>query len=282
MIDRRGLPIADAPLLGEPARRERLLRTGLTGTLALLLAAAIVLAARARDSVLAAPAPAGRVTEVVLDVSGSVGGSSYGVVADALERLGHGHRPVGLVLFSDSAEEALPPGTPPAQLLSFVRLFSPLQRALPSETANRPPRYEPNPWYPSFSGGTRISAGLAAAREALMRDGVRGDILLITDLGDAPDDRNATRRELVSLARAGIDMHVLALPNAYRSDLNRFGKLVGPGAMRAELPRAPAAQAAARGGSSFPVWLAIAAALLALALAANERFGVSLRWRAAA
>jgi hypothetical protein len=72
-----------------------------------------------------------------------------------------------------------------------------------------------SPWYASFSGGTRISAGLAAARRALIRDHVRGRIVLISDLGGVSDDLSRMKRELVGLEHAGIELRVMPLPNTF-------------------------------------------------------------------
>jgi von Willebrand factor type A domain len=278
----RQLPVADAPLLGGAARRVRLVRAVLIGALALLVAAAVVLAARARaQGAPAAPAATGRTTEIVLDLSGSVGGSTFRVASNALGKLAASRSPVGLVLFSDTAEEALPPGSPPAELRPFARILTPRAQRPSSETLSRPPTYAPNPWYPSFTGGTSISAGLAAARQALERDHVRGRVLLISDLGDTPDDRPSMRRELVALAQAGIPLKVLVLPNAFSSDLLWFRSLEGPGKVQAALPAPAAPTPRPVVHTGFPLSLAVAAVLLALALGAFELLGVSLRWGAA-
>jgi hypothetical protein len=148
------------------------------------------------------------VTEIVLDVSGSVGGGTFGFTAHALGRLSRGG-PIGLVVFSDTAEDALPPRTPAAQLEPLRRLFRPLKD--PPLVPYPPPllRYPMSPWYASFSGGTRISAGLAAARKALIRDHVGARIVLISDLGDASDDLSRMKRELVGLEHAGIELRVM-------------------------------------------------------------------------
>jgi hypothetical protein len=274
-----GLPVADAPLLERAARRERLLRAGLTGALALLVGAAVVLAARSRDGSVPAVAASGRTTELVLDVSGSITGPSYTIVSQTLRRLAGGSAPVGLVLFSDTAEEALPPGSPPSQLRPFADVFAAPGHSRPGELgAIGQPTDVPSPWSESFVGGTRISAGVAAAREALQRDRVRGGILVITDLGDPPTDRPALKNELVRVARAGIPLQVLALPTAYPRDRVWFGRLEGRSSLRATPPPPPARRpGAARPG--FPAALAAVAVLLALVLAANELLGVSLRWR---
>jgi VWA domain-containing protein len=281
VIERRTLPIADAPLLDRPARRTLVIRNGLTAALALLFASAVVVADRGRSGTAApAAAAAGRTTEVVLDVSGSVGGSSYAATEAALRRLSRSPGRIGLIVFSDSAEEALPPGTPPAELASLLRFYTPVQPPQSSESLRPPTRYATNPWYPSFSGGTRMSAGLAAARRALRRDRVHGQVLLISDLGDAPSDRGALKRELVAYASGGLELRVLALPTAYGSDVKRFRQLLGAQAVRTSVPPPP--PAAPRGGSrreSFPLALALLAVLIAGALAANELLAVSLRWR---
>jgi hypothetical protein len=134
-----------------------------------------------------------------------------------------------------------------------------------------------SPWYVSFSGGTRISAGLATARAALTRDRVRGRIVLISDLGDAADDLGKMKRELVELAQAGIELRVMPLPNTFPRDLRRFRRLEGPEVARVDVP--PQQSRAQAAGIAVPATLAAVAVLLAIALAANELYGVSLRWR---
>ena len=273
-----GLPIADAPLLAPAARRMRVVRAALTLALGILVGAAVVVAPRGGTS--PAPAmPSGTTTEIVLDVSGSVGDSSFTVAGRALERLSHARSPVGLVLFSDSAEEALPPGSPPGELRSFARALTPERQPAPSQAGLQSMRFEPSPWYPSFSGGTRMSTGLTAAAAALRRDGIKGRILLLSDLGDAPDDRAGLRRVLVSLAQEGLDLRVLTLPNALAADRKWFEGLEGPESLLTRLPEQPAARSALRDRAGFPTALAAIGALLAGALAANELLGRSLRWR---
>jgi hypothetical protein len=270
-----GLQIADARALARAARRARLLRVLLVCVLGALVAAAVVLATHGSAPAAAAAPAGGRVTEVVLDVSGSVGNRTFGFTERALRRLSRGG-PIGLIVFSDSAEEALPPGTPAVELTPLIRLFRPVQP--PADGfAYAGSRYPTSPWYVSFSGGTRISAGLAAAREALTRDHVRGRIVLISDLGDAADDLAKMKRELVALEQAGIELRVMPLPNTFARDLKRFRKLEGPKVAQVDVaPRPRAPQAA---GIAVPASLAALAVLVALALAANELYGVSLRWR---
>jgi hypothetical protein len=276
-VNTRTIPIADAEQLGRAATRERRVRISLLLAAGLLLAAAILLAARNPG-----PAPAaarnggGPVTEVVLDVSGSVGQSASGVAGRALARIGRSGGRVGLILFSDTAEEALPPGTPAGQLLPFARSFTPPKgRGLygyeqPSDS---------NPWHPSFSGGTRISMGLAAATAALQRDRAHGTALLISDLGDAPSDLRKVRNELLGLDHAGIGLKILPLPNALSSDVKWFRRLAGPEGFTHPLPATAEPERSVQRTAGFPLALAVVAGLLALVLAADELAARSLRWR---
>ena len=65
----------------------------------------------------------------------------------------------GLILFSDTAYQALPPGTPVTELGSFERFFR-IARPTSPGLQPQPPR---SPWTSSFSAGTRISTGLSLA-----------------------------------------------------------------------------------------------------------------------
>jgi hypothetical protein len=210
-------------------------------------------------------------------VSGSVGASASDFAGRALSRIGRSGGRVGLVLFSDSVEEALPPGTPAAQLLPFARSFTPpRKRGVP--LAYRP-LSDANPWHPSFSGGTRISSGLAAAGAALRRERLHGTALLISDLGDAPSDLRRLREVLVRLDGMGIGLKILPLPNALSIDVRWFRRLTGPEGFADPLPAAVRPAAFQRGSAAFPLALAGAAVLLALVLAANELAARPLRWR---
>ena len=60
---------------------------------------------------------------VVLDVSASISSETYDRIAATLDRLADSNGRYGLVLFSDTAYLALPPGTAGAELRPFVRFF---------------------------------------------------------------------------------------------------------------------------------------------------------------
>ena len=115
---------------------------------------------------------------VVIDLSLSIEGEDYSVVRRALRQLIAENANIGLVVFSDTAYELLPPGTPASQLRPLLRLLV-------------PPRLGPpvNPWTQTFRAGTQISTAIELAQDMLERDHVvDGSVLLVSDLETAPDD----------------------------------------------------------------------------------------------
>ena len=124
-----GVPLADAGALRSASRRTALIGTGLVAAVGVALAAAYLLA----------PRPTGKLDElvsgkgstvIVLDMSQSVSDLVYREIARTLEGVmtstGEDGR-IGLVLFSDTAEEALPPGSKSSELEPFIRYFRPRQ-----------------------------------------------------------------------------------------------------------------------------------------------------------
>jgi hypothetical protein len=280
------IPIADASGLGPGLRRAWIIRLLLAAALASLLVGAFVTvpggAARSAHR-------SGR-TMVVLDVSGSIEGNDFPAVGRALERAAQEAGPsgAGLVLFSDSAQEALPPGTPQRELLRFLRFFSSRARTAQSEsgfTLRHRPGSQPsgpqpafaalNPWQPHFSAGTAISVGIERARAAL---GNRGRIILISDFVDSTWDRSALKRQLLAIARTpGLELQPMPLPAVLPGSATPYLKLIDR-----SLPSTKAAAgSAAAERAQFPRWLVAVAALLAAALAVNELMAVSLRFREA-
>jgi hypothetical protein len=232
---------------------------------------------------------------VVLDVSSSVGDLVFREVANTLrgvvDTAGSSGR-VGLVLFSDVAQEALPPGTRAAALLPFIRLFEPLRERgvrargqiyrFTSPGAPPPTRYPLNPWFGRFSGGTQISTGLTAARQALERDaGGRGSILLVSDLAEAKEDAPTLTAELVRFSsEPEIDLRVVALPPATTAEMDRFRSLLGGRELvvsAGDLERRTGLEDSS--ASAFPVWMVLLVGALALALATNELAVTPLVWR---
>src|SRR2546430_3064714 len=170
------VPLADPRQLDAAARGTRIVR--------LLLAVALV--ACAAGAFLLAPRTAGRrflppntTGVVVLDVSSSIRPETYYRIEQTLATIAASRSRLGLVLFSDVAYEALPPGTPAAELKSLLRFFAP-------PTANSGPSASQalrSPWEQWFSGGTKISNGLFLAAHMLeQRHATRSAVVLISDL----------------------------------------------------------------------------------------------------
>jgi hypothetical protein len=279
------LPLADASLLGRAARRTTVVRRALALVLAAALAAGVVLLAHSGER---APAVDGspKHTIVVLDLSGSIARAAYtriGLLFKALAAHAADGRRVGLVLFSDVAQEALPPETKPTELLAYARYF------LPNRPPPGPPRgaaapsraaYLVNPWSTSFSSGTKISSGLAVARRLVARDHLGSTrVLLASDLFDSDADARRLRTELLAYTRTpGLDLRVLPVPPHSPDTLRMFERYLGK--RRVTLaPRTTQRVDAAGLGPSFPVAFVVLVGFLAVALGANEVVAARFRWQ---
>jgi hypothetical protein len=277
------LPLADAPELAAAARRTSTVRLVLAALLVGLLATAVATSGRSTSTQPAAHV-SHRNTEVVVDVSGSVSGLTLPPVGRAMRaivRSAGSTGTVGLVFFSDSAVEALPPGTPARELRPFMRFFTPIGRSGKDGTA---PHLPPNPWSLTFSDGTKISSGLATARRSLEREHMGGRIVLISDLVDDTLDKPALRTELVrELRNPKLSVQVVELPTGIfgsdESDSQIYRSLLGPHAVGSAYPLPPTPQAAATGAARFPGGLVGLTLIAALALGAFELGAVTLRWR---
>jgi hypothetical protein len=277
------LPLADARKLAPAARRTAAVRLALATVLIGLLAFAV--ATSGGSSGIQPSASSSRSnTEIVLDVSGSVSGLTLPPVGRALRailRSSGSHGTVGVVLFSDSAVEALPPGTPARELKPFIHFFTPVGRSARDEAA---PQLPPNPWALAFSDGTKISTGLTTARHALERDHMGGKIVLISDLVDDTLDKPALRTELVrELRNPKLSVQVVTLPTGIfgsdDSDSQLYRSLLGGHAVASTYPVPPSPRAAGAAAARFPGGLVGITLIAAIALAAFELGAVTLRWR---
>src|SRR5207253_7603491 len=145
--------LADRPRLRFAARRTSVIRV----LLALLLAGTLALlfvVARSAGAGRAAVFPEGTNTGIVaLDMSASISGPTFARVATTLRGIVDANQSIGLVMFSDSAYELLPPNSPPGALLQFIPFFTPLRYY------GGTPIFGQTPW-DTFSGGTRVGPGL--------------------------------------------------------------------------------------------------------------------------
>jgi hypothetical protein len=214
--------------------------------------------------------PQNATTVVVIDQSKSIYAASYRRIASTFERLIAADVPIGLVAFSDTAYEMLPPGARSTDLKPMLRFYIPDKRGtnVDPETS-----FIASPWDNVFSGGTKISSGLNMALSMLHRDRVsNGAILLVSDLQTAAEDQPALAQALNKIRRdPQVTIRVLPLfPLAV--DQQFFGSFV---ARRdfikpSEIKAPPRAQAAAGVVGRTPWPLLVVAGLLLIALAANE------------
>jgi hypothetical protein len=258
------IPLGDAWALRRLRIRTQAIRLALAAAvLASAIAAIFVANSPAARSVPLLPPVSDGV--LVLDLSASSSAPEYDRMYSVLTGLARSHARFGLVIFSDRAYEALPPGTPASALLTVSRYF-------------RGPPYPTNPWAAGFSLGTVISQGLDLARSLLLAYGVhRRDVWLISDLGDASQDRPLVAKSIRAYRDSGIALHLLPL-DPLKTDLAFFTQLLG-GPSPSVLPRPlPAVRTAAGDRYAFPLALVVLAGVLALALALNELVGAPLRW----
>ena len=264
-----GIPSADVPRLQHAARRTTLVRGALAVSLLVVLLASVN-AARDLEEQPGGLVPRGSSAVLVLDFSRSVASESYLRIGSVLRALVAAQEPAGLVAFSDSAYELLPPGTPASELRRFLRFFTTdgaSARASPA-TAGFPA----NPWPETFRGGTRISAGLELARAILRRDGIEAaSVVLVSDLAAPSSDLPRLSDALVAFR--GDEIRLRIVPVAARPEHRAFfARLAGRGAFvdPSELARMsrPRREGALEG--TTPEALLALGFLLVVLLAVNE------------
>lgn len=263
--------LGDLPGLSGPAERTTLGRWALAIGLAAALAGCVLLA-RSAGSGRAAVLPAGAQTGVVvIDMSASLAGPKFERVANVMRGLSAANQAIGLVMFSDTAYELLPPNSPTSALLQFERFFT------PQLIVHGQPIYGQGPWG-LFSGGTRISSGLRMGLGALRRGHVaHGSLLIISDLNDSSADAHALVAAAFALKRAHVPVRIVpvgAAPDNLAIFASLFGSsaFISPSAFKTTSTHQIQPIAA-----SWP-WalIAVGVALVAL-LAANELFNTRLR-----
>jgi hypothetical protein len=242
------------------------LALALLGTLALLF-----LSARSAGAGRAAVFPQGTSTGVVvLDMSASISGPTYARVATTLRGIASANESVGLVMFSDTSYELLPPNSPAAALTAFVPFFVPLRYY------GTTPVFGQAPW-DMFMGGTRIATGLIMGEQSLRRAQVKhGALLLVSDLDDSSADYPLLNQEAVRLRRLHIPLRIVPL---FASQNNKalFAQLFGDGAF--VNPRAfthTARRQTQPIAAPAPWTLLELGFLLVVLLAANERWNARL------
>ncbi len=216
--------------------------------------------------------PQGKSGVVVLDLSRSIGIGPARAVRKALARVDSPSQRLGLVVFSDTAYELFPPGSPGTELRSILRFFVPAHGGKPSDRAGLPV----SPWDESFRAGTQISGGLWEGMQALNRAHVRnGTVLLISDLADEPDDMQKLVPLVIQMQRAHVKLKILPLDPA-PNDRNLFQRLAGKDAFVDQPPSLGIGGVLHRIGERLsrplPWGLVMCALALLAALGLNELF----------
>ena len=266
------IPLADARVLRPAANRTLAVRATLGAALAaLVIAFALIARHPGTQTIVTLPAHSSAV--VVLDVSASISSDTYARIGATLSSLAHSNGRYGLVVFSDQAYEALPPGTPAADLQPLVRYFT----IPPQKTPGTAPAFPPNPWSSTFSAGTRVSSGLELAHDIAFQDKLRKPVaILVSDLDDSPEDWPRLVTIMQAFQRDHIPLRIVGLDPAPQ-DVAHFQE-ISPGTrvVQAGLP-GPGPQP--RNHTPFPWTLVIIALGVAAALAAHELWGPTLDWR---
>jgi hypothetical protein len=291
----QSIPVAGADGLDRHVKRTRFVRLGLGAVLLLVIALAVAFGQdpdkRARQLF-----PGSESGVLVLDMSASVGTPGRNFVRP-IEYLSRTGQEFGLVVFSDVAYEAVPPGTSASELRAYLRIFKPRVRPCMADPGYECPPgtrrmtaaemrrlgqgREQNPWSETFRGGTRISTGLRLARSVLAREGMtnRG-VLLVSDLDDSSFDVPALTRELITYKEQEIPLRVVAL-RPFNDDRLYFRRMLGREAFvrRANLSPRTATRRSVRTAEAFPVDLAAIGLAALLLLALNEHYCGRLTWR---
>lgn len=264
------IPLADAPALRAPGRFTFAVRATLAAV-AIGSTIAFLVISRHPESRTVVPLPRDASTVVVLDVSASISTDTYARIGGTLAALSHSGARVGLVVFSDLAYEALPPGVPASDLTPFVRYFTlPTQ---PQEGAA--PTFPPNPWTTTFTAGTRISTGMELAHTIAQAQAKRPTVVLVSDLDDDPQDLTALAAVMAAYRRDHIPVRVVGL-NASPQDVTLFERLLGRAVPVTQAPTVN--EVPPRDVTVFPGVLLVLAILSAAALALREAWAPRLEW----
>jgi hypothetical protein len=276
------IPVAGSAGLARPARRTFVLRLSLALAILAALLFCVVLASelRTRPNTYFSGGGSG---VVVYDLSSSVDPNKYRRLSRVFRTFVRTNQPLGLVTFSDTAYEVLPPGTRGEELRPILRFFEPPEQTarVGAQRRGEGLGFLESPWSGVFRGGTRISLGLGVARRMVEREGIANPtVVLVSDLDDSPFDLKPLTEEVIRYRRAGIDLRLVPLfPGP--DDRELFSRLVGEDAFvyNDELLRNTKLEERRSVVGAFPAALVAVGALLLVLLALNEHVNGRLSWR---
>ena len=267
----RPVPLADAQRIWRTSKRTSIVRLSLAAA-ALILFALALLATFLLDTRSTSYFARGGGGIVVLDFSKSIDARSNARTARVLRSLADSDQRLGLVAFADDAYEMLPPGTRGDETRNLLRFFE-SRNSIDLITQS-------SPWSAAFLGGTSIGEGLQMARQIVQRDRIKpASVLLVSDLADSTTDLPLLTDEVGRYREAGIRLKVVPL-FPQQDNLAFFTGITGPDVFLSQgelLDNSKVAESRSLVGS-FPLWLFLAATLLMLLLAANERLSRRFEW----
>ena len=254
---RKPIPYGELGAVAGSTRRTLALRA-LLGAAAVAAAVVVVLLGRGEEAP-AGPLPAGTDGLVVLDLSASISTDTYARIGATLDELADTDGRYGLIVFSDTAYLALPPGTPASELREFARRFE-----VPAQTGGAI-TVPTNPWTNSFSAGTKISTGLQLALDTIAERRLgRPAVLLVSDLDDDVGDLERLTSTALAFRRLEIPVRVVAL-NAAPEDERYVARLLPRSSDLSAAPL-PGEDESSREDVSLALFLAALAAAAVLAL----------------
>ena len=269
-----GIPLADARAFRAQAIFTRIALAALTRPAPSRLLVAVLLVSRSSHSQSFVSLPANANVVIVLDLSASISSDSFSRIGGTLRALSQTGDHVGLVVFSDDAYEALPPGTPAADLVPLVRYFTLPQQRVPGFLSSRS---RPTPGRGRSQSGTNISpSGMELALTIAVAQRPRAAVMLISDLDDDPGDL-PTLEAAGALARQDkVPIRIVSL-DASPADISFFRTVFGHVTPIVQAP--PLGQAAVPRQTPFP-WAPVALVVAAaVALALREGWAPILAWR---
>ena len=192
--------------------------------------------------------------------------------AATLAALSHSRGRVGLVVFSDLAYEALPPGVPASDLTPFVRYFTLRHKRRPA-----PHRHSRRTRGRTRSAPARGSRPAWSSRtRSPRREPHAPTVMLVSDLDDDPQDLTALAAVMAAYRRDHIPVRVVGL-NASPQDVTLFERFLGRAVPVDAGADARQGAAARRHTPSRGMSLALAL-VAAVALALRELWAPRLDW----
>jgi hypothetical protein len=265
------IPLADARALRSRARVTAAVMSALAIG-GLVCAVAFALVSRDPHTRTFVPLPAHANGVIVLDLSASISTDTFSRIGGTLQELSSSGGRFGLIVFSNDAYEALPPGTPASELAPLIRYFTLPQQKVPGFL----PTFPPNPWSNSFTAGTTISSGMQLATRIAVAQPRHATIILVSDLDDSPGDLPALGQVLLTDRSERVPVRIVGL-NPTPTDIAFFRDALGPQTPIVEAPTLNAAPP--QNVTPFPWALVALTVAAAAALAARLAWAPRLDWR---